>query len=88
MTAPVCAVALVLLLALEGKRHRLGALVGGMSYPLYLNAWIAVFAINMVFKHMAVSTDYRSEGIDPRVQPCYSRVLYKQVDRRILDRRQ
>ena len=44
--APFAAIAIVLLLATPGQRQPLGALVGGMSYPLYLNHWIGVYVAN------------------------------------------
>ena len=53
LIAPFCALSVVLLLAIRGKRHPGGALAGGISYPLYLNAWIAVFTVNAMFKHFA-----------------------------------
>jgi peptidoglycan/LPS O-acetylase OafA/YrhL len=44
--APFCALGIVLLLAVRGRANRLGTVIGGMSYPLYLNHWIGVFASN------------------------------------------
>ncbi len=41
--APFAAVSAVLLLARAGKKSRIGAFAGGVSYPLYLNQWIGVF---------------------------------------------
>lgn len=41
--APFAAVSVVLLLARPGKKSRIGAFAGGVSYPLYLNQWIGVF---------------------------------------------
>jgi peptidoglycan/LPS O-acetylase OafA/YrhL len=41
--APICAVSIVLLFAVKGTQTRFGSIVGGMSYPLYLNHWIGVF---------------------------------------------
>lgn len=44
--APVFAIAVVLFLAVEGPRGSAGLLAGGLSYPLYLNHWIPVFAVH------------------------------------------
>jgi peptidoglycan/LPS O-acetylase OafA/YrhL len=43
LLAPLCAISIVLLLAVKSPQTRLGEIVGGMSYPLYLNHWIGVF---------------------------------------------
>lgn len=47
---PLLAVAVVLGLARPGSRSRLAQIAGGLSYPLYLNHWIGVFAVNFVTK--------------------------------------
>ena len=41
--APLLSICIVLLLAVEGPRQPIGAVAGGMSYPLYLNHWIGGF---------------------------------------------
>jgi peptidoglycan/LPS O-acetylase OafA/YrhL len=48
LLAPFCALGIILLLAVRGRANRLGAIIGGMSYPLYLNHWIRVFASNFL----------------------------------------
>ena len=48
LLAPFCALGIILLLAVRGRANRLGTLIGGMSYPLYLNHWIGVFASNFL----------------------------------------
>lgn len=47
---PFFAIAAVLLLAKRGNQHAAGRLLGGMSYPLYLNHWIGVFVWNALLK--------------------------------------
>lgn len=47
--APAFAISLVLLSAVEGKRSAVGEFLGGISYPLYLNHWIGVFAAHAIF---------------------------------------
>lgn len=47
---PLLAVAVVLGLARPGRRSHLAQIAGGLSYPLYLNHWIGVFAVNFVTK--------------------------------------
>ena len=51
---PFCSVAIVLVLAVNGQQGFVGSLVGGMSYQLYLNHWIAVFAADAVFKRIGI----------------------------------
>jgi len=49
---PITSVAIVLLLAKSGIQHRFGQIFGGMSYPLYLNHWIAMFGFNFLMPGM------------------------------------
>lgn len=44
--SPVFSICLVLLLARKGPASRIGAFAGGISYPLYLNHWVGIFAAN------------------------------------------
>jgi peptidoglycan/LPS O-acetylase OafA/YrhL len=84
----VAAIAIVLLLAIEGDRHALGELAGGMSYPLYLNAWVAVFTVNALFKHVL-----KHDNAFARLTLVFvsslilAAFLYWHVDRRILANR-
>jgi peptidoglycan/LPS O-acetylase OafA/YrhL len=48
--APFLAISTVLLLAVKGKKSKVGVFLGGMSYPLYLNHWIGVFFFNLVLE--------------------------------------
>lgn len=50
--APFAAISLVLFLAIPGKKHSLGTLLGGMSYPLYLNHWLGAVFFGAVFKKL------------------------------------
>jgi peptidoglycan/LPS O-acetylase OafA/YrhL len=84
LVAPVCAVAIVLLLAIKGERHRWGELAGGMSYPLYLNAWIAGFAVHAVFKRVGLEHSPLQIALSFIASFALAAVLYWHVDRRIL----
>lgn len=44
--APLCAISVVLLCAQKGRPSDLLTFLGGISFPLYLNHWIATFVIN------------------------------------------
>lgn len=53
--APLFSVAVVLLLARAGRRGPVGELLGGLSFALYLNAWIVGFVLNSALKHMGLT---------------------------------
>lgn len=53
--ASVFAICLVLLLARPGKRGAVGRFLGGVSYPLYLNHWIALATASGFAKHLGGS---------------------------------
>jgi peptidoglycan/LPS O-acetylase OafA/YrhL len=47
-TAPVIAVSLVGISAVRGKQNSIGRILGGASYPFYLNHWIGLWAIKPI----------------------------------------
>jgi peptidoglycan/LPS O-acetylase OafA/YrhL len=49
---PAVAVATVALLGRPGPQRGLGTLLGGMSYPFYLNHWIGLFLRNTIERHL------------------------------------
>jgi peptidoglycan/LPS O-acetylase OafA/YrhL len=51
--APVSSVFLVLVLAQAGQPSALAAFLGGISYLMYLNHWIGIFAANAVFDRIS-----------------------------------
>ncbi len=87
LIAPACAISLVLLLAIRGKRHPGGELAGGTSYPLYLNAWIAVFAVNAIFKHFGFRNVAVHETLVLILSIALGALLYWFFDRQLLARR-
>lgn len=46
----IFSIAIVLLLATPGKRNRIALFFGAISFPLYLNGWIGMFAANFITK--------------------------------------
>lgn len=82
--APCCAVALVVLLAVRGERHAWGELAGGMSYPLYLNAWLAGFAVNVFYKRSGIHNLAVHTLLIAAAAYVLSAVIYWNFDRRIL----
>ena len=87
LVAPACALSLVLLLAIRGRRHPGGALAGGISYPLYLNAWIAVFTVNAIFKHFGFQSVVVHETLVLILSISLATLLYWFFDRQLLARR-
>ena len=85
LPALFCAAGTVLLLAIRSGQHRWGALAGGISYPLYLNSWIAVFLVNAV----SPSAGWIKGGVGywaivAASSLALATVLYWYFDRRIL----
>ena len=87
LIAPACAISLVLLLAIRGKRHPGGELAGGISYPLYLNAWIAVFAVNAISKYCGLRNAVVHETLVLILSIALATFLYWFFDRQLLARR-
>ena len=87
LVAPACAISLVLLLAVRGKQHLGGELAAGMSYPLYLNAWIAVFAVNAIFKRFGFRSLVVHEILVLGLSIALAAFLYWFFDRQLLVRR-
>ncbi len=86
--APVAAVAIVLLLAIEGRRTPAGALVGGLSYPLYLNHWIGGFVATVLLMPIGLGHTRNVQlplGIVLNLG--LAAALYWFIDRRLLARR-
>ena len=87
LAAPFFSVSLVLLLAREGARSRLGAFLGGVSYPLYLNQWIAILAANVLLRRSGIHWP----GVEPALACVLalgvSAVMFKAVDEQSMKRR-
>ena len=56
--APFFAVATVLLCAQPGRRTAVSKWIGGVSFPLYLNAWIGLFAFHALEKKLRLPSVY------------------------------
>jgi peptidoglycan/LPS O-acetylase OafA/YrhL len=83
--APFAGLAIVLLLAIPAPQHSMGALFGGMSYPLYLNHWIGAFAFNFLMPGMR-DTPLR-QALSAVANIGFAMVLYWWIDRRLLTHR-
>jgi peptidoglycan/LPS O-acetylase OafA/YrhL len=84
--APFAGLFIVLLLAVPGRRSRLGTLVGGMSYPLYLNHWAGIFVANYVLARVVHGTAPIAVAAvaQAAVDVPLAIALYWLVDRRLL----
>jgi peptidoglycan/LPS O-acetylase OafA/YrhL len=85
--APVCSIAVVLLFAVNGPQHPWGRFAGGMSFPLYLNGWIAVFISHAVFKRLGMEHSFAYHASALVLALIIAAILYGYFDRIILDRR-
>jgi peptidoglycan/LPS O-acetylase OafA/YrhL len=57
--APFFGLSVVLLLARPGLASRIGTVAGGLSYPLYLNHWVGIFAGNAVVSRLGFPSSTR-----------------------------
>ena len=85
--APLCALPIVLLLAVPGAKTRLGQWAGGLSYQLYLNHWIGIFVATAVL----IPFGMRDSVVKPLLGVCISiglaAVLYGWIDQPLLAKR-
>lgn len=84
LLAPVCSISLVLLLAIRGPQHAIGALVGGMSYPLYLNHWLGIAISRSLDKRLEIVDSHGQHVLAIVMSLAIAALLYWHVDRRIL----
>ena len=84
LIAPVCAICIVLLLAIKGPKRPIGTLVGGMSYPLYLNHWIGVFVGNAALGPWGLRDTGSRQLLAFVLNVGIAVALYWFVDRRLL----
>lgn len=87
--APFFAVAVVLALSASGRRSKVAQFFGGVSYPLYLNHWIAAFVVH-AFEKLILRSQLPFAGYvisDYLVAVAGTTVLYVLIDREIQRRR-
>lgn len=54
IAGPIFSIALVVFLATPGERSKIALFFGGLSYPLYLNHWLALYFIHGAAKHLGL----------------------------------
>jgi peptidoglycan/LPS O-acetylase OafA/YrhL len=85
--APFFAVALVLLCAIPFRRTGLTKWLGGVSYPLYLNAWIGVFAFNAISKRFPIFHGWSYDLCLAICAVAGAAVSYRLIDRVVMAHR-
>ena len=89
IVAPIAGLFIVLLLAVPGRRSKLGTIFGGMSYPLYLNHWIGIFASNALLSRLAGAhaSPWLAAVLQAAIDIPLAIALYWYIDRRLLAHR-
>ncbi len=85
--APASGVFIVLALAKPGNRSRVGKMLGGISYPLYLNQWIGFFAANAIFGKFGLKGSLLSDVTGVVLSIAVSTALYLLIDTKIQEKR-
>jgi peptidoglycan/LPS O-acetylase OafA/YrhL len=87
--SPFAGLFIVLLLAAPGRRSRWGAIFGGMSYPLYLNHWIGIFASNFILERTraGATNGLLAAFLQAAIDLPIAIALYWYIDRKLLARR-
>ncbi|SHM85742.1 acyltransferase family protein [Bradyrhizobium lablabi] len=79
--APIAAISIVLLLGQKGEHSRVLTFLGGVSFPMYLNHWIATFAINGIFSKFGLQRSFYSQMLCVILALLIASVLYICIDR-------
>lgn len=81
------ALLIVLLTSREGIRREAAVVFGGLSYPLYLNHWLGIFAVHFVAKRYVALPEGIVIAASYALNVGVALVLYGLVDRQIQKRR-
>lgn len=84
LMAPIASIAIVLLLAQSGAQGQVGAIVGGMSYQLYLNHWIGIFIGHALLKPFGMRDSVAAHTVTFFVNIGLAVAMYWYIDRRML----
>ena len=83
-TSPLAALSIVLLLAVRGKKTEIGTIVGGMSYPLYLNHWIGLFVAHACLKPFGLQDSLYANMLSFCLNIILAVGLYWYIDKKLL----
>jgi peptidoglycan/LPS O-acetylase OafA/YrhL len=87
LNAPLLSIAIVLLLARKGNKSKVSSFLGGVSYPLYLNHWVGIFAVHAALKPFGLRDSLLAKVLAFVASLGLSSVLYIVVDRRVMANR-
>jgi peptidoglycan/LPS O-acetylase OafA/YrhL len=85
--AATLAISVVLLLAREGTKSRVGGFLGGVSYPLYLNHWLGIFLAHALMARFGMRDSATAKVAAVVLNLALCSLLYVLVDRQIQRRR-
>ena len=83
-TSPFAAVSIILLLAVKGQKTKLGSMVGGMSYPLYLNHWVGLFVAHACLKPFGLRDSFYANIMSLCLNVSLAIALYWFMDKKLL----
>jgi peptidoglycan/LPS O-acetylase OafA/YrhL len=85
--APVSSILIVLLLAQSGNYSKIGAFLGGISFPMYLNHWIGVFVANAAFGKFGLRDTFVCHLTGVALALLLAALLYITIDRNVRNNR-
>lgn len=85
--SPAFSISLILLLAIKGEKSDFGEFLGGISYPLYLNHWIGVFAANSISGIFGFRGTLYSIVLAILIGYLLSAIMYLLIDKQCLKHR-
>ncbi len=83
IAAPFSSIGIVLALAQGGAPSPVASFLGGMSYPMYLNHWIGVFAANAVFGKLGLRDTLYCQLSGVIIAFFVAAILYVLIDRNV-----
>lgn len=85
--APIASVLIVLLLARPGRKNAIGSFVGGISYPLYLNHWVGIFAAHEIVQMFGFIGRWAGVWLAAILNIGVASVLFLAIDEQVRKRR-
>jgi len=85
--APLSSIATVLTLAQKGPHSKTGTFLGGISYPLYLNHWVGMFAANAVFGRIGLRETLISQISGVLFSVAFASIMFVCIDRVVRNNR-
>jgi peptidoglycan/LPS O-acetylase OafA/YrhL len=86
--APPFSLAVVLLLSREGKKNKIAAFFGGVSYPFYLNHWVGVFGAHALFGLFDMRESAAAKVFAFVANVAFCSLLYVFVDKQVMRKRE